>query len=114
MDISDSLVMDAGRIAQASNVIIELDEAALDTIASRLAIEVGVDAAHARQAMMFGGEDHALLVTFPETTQLPPGFDAIGIVRARGTGEHPHVNMGGAVIPENGWNPYSSWNGELS
>lgn len=114
MDVSDSLVMDASRIAHASNVVIELDEAALDGLASRLAIEVGVDAAHARQAMLFGGEDHALLVTFPSDQPLPPGFDALGVVRARVIGESPHVSMGGAAVAENGWNPYQNWNGELS
>lgn len=114
MDVSDSLVMDAGRIAHASNVVIELDEAVIDGLASRLAIEVGVDASHARQAMLFGGEDHALIVTFPAELPLPPGFDALGVVRACATGESPHVSMGGAAIAENGWNPFKGWNGELS
>lgn len=113
MDISDSLVMDAGRIAQASSVVIDLEEGALDDIASHLAIEVGVDAAHARQAMMFGGEDHALLMTFP-VGSVPPGFTVIGEVNALEPGHSPAVTMGGALVPENGWNPYADWNGELS
>lgn len=114
MDISDSLMMDAGRLAQASNVIIELDESSLDDIAAHIATEVGVDASHARQAILFGGEDHALLMTFPHAEKMPPGFRMIGQVKACGEDEKPHVNMGGSPVPENGWNPYTGWNGELS
>ena len=114
MDISDSLIMDAGRIAAASGVVIQLDESALDDLAAHLAIEVGVDASRARQAILFGGEDHALLMTFPHGKSLPPGFTALGHIRACETGEIPHVTMGEAALPENGWNPYTGWNGELS
>jgi len=114
MDISDSLMMDAGRIASASGVVIELDESALDDLAAHLAIEVGVDASRARQAILFGGEDHALLMTFPGDTPLPPGFTPLGRITACAEGEQPHVNMGEAAMPENGWNPYTGWNGELS
>jgi thiamine-monophosphate kinase len=114
MDISDSLIMDAGRIAQASGVVIELDENALDDLAAHIATEVGVDASHARQAILYGGEDHALLMTFPGDVTLPPGFVALGHVKVCGEDEKPHVNMGEGVLPENGWNPYTGWNGELS
>ncbi|MDF9809202.1 MAG: thiamine-phosphate kinase [Actinomycetota bacterium] len=114
MDISDSLIMDAGRIAGASGVVIVLDESALDDLAAHLAIECGVDASHARQAILYGGEDHALLMTFPADVALPPGFTALGHVVACAEDETPHVNMGEGVLPENGWNPYTSWNGEIS
>lgn len=114
MDISDSLMMDAGRIAHASNVIIELAEHVLDDLAAHLAIEIGVDASKARQAILYGGEDHALLMTFPADIPLPPGFTSLGTVKMVGPGEHPHVNMGEGAMPENGWNPYTDWNGEIS
>lgn len=114
MDISDSLVMDAGRIARASNVVMHLDENAVDDLAGHLAIEAGVDASRARQAILFAGEDHALLMTFPASATLPDGFLAIGTVEACDEGEKPHVNLGGASISENGWNPYTGWNGETS
>ena len=114
MDISDSLVMDAGRIARASNVIMHLDEHAIDDLAGHLAIEIGADAARARQAILFAGEDHALLMTFPESATLPDGFVVIGQVDACDEGEKPHVNLGGTSISENGWNPYTGWNGETS
>jgi thiamine-monophosphate kinase len=114
MDISDSLMMDAGRIAQASGVIIEFAEQALDDLAAHLAIEIGVDASKARQAILYGGEDHALLMTFPSDIALPPGFTSLGTVKAVGSDEHPHVNMGEGAMPENGWNPYTDWDGEIS
>lgn len=114
MDISDSLIMDAGRIAAASDVVIVLDESALDDLAAHLGIEAGVDAARARQAILYGGEDHALLMTFPADVALPPGFTPLGHVVACAEDEKPHVNMGEGALPENGWNPYTGWNGELS
>ena len=114
LDVSDSLVMDAGRIARESKVVMRLDEDALDSEAATLAIEVGIDASTARQAILFGGEDHALLMTFPSDANLPEGFRTIGRVHALEDGLGPHVNLGGAPVPENGWNPFSSWNGETS
>jgi thiamine-monophosphate kinase len=114
MDISDSLVMDAGRIARASNVVMHLDEHVIDELAGHLAVEIGADAARARQAILFAGEDHALLMTFPESATLPDGFVAIGTVGACGDGENPRVNLGNTAISENGWNPFTGWNGETS
>ena len=114
MDISDSLVMDAGRIARASNVVLNLDEHVIDDLSGQLAIELGIDAARARQAILFAGEDHALLMTFPASVTLPEGFLAIGLVDACEEGEGPHVALGGTSISENGWNPYTGWNGETS
>jgi len=114
MDISDSLVMDAGRIARASGVVMHLDEHVIDDLAAHLAIEIAADAARARQAILFAGEDHALLMTFPASVTLPDGFVVIGQVEACDDGEKPHVSLGGASISENGWNPYTGWNGETS
>jgi thiamine-monophosphate kinase len=114
LDVSDSLVMDAGRIARESKVVLRLDEDALDAEAATLAIEVGIDASTARQAILFGGEDHALLMTFPAGTVLPEGFRSIGRVDAVDDDLGPHVNLGGAPVPENGWNPFTGWNGVTS
>lgn len=114
LDLSDSLVMDAGRIARESTVVLRLDEEALDAEAAALAIEVGIDASTARQAILFGGEDHALLMTFPAGLELPEGFRNIGRVEAVGDGLGPHVNLGGAPVPENGWNPFTGWDGTTS
>ena len=114
MDVSDSLVMDAGRIARESKVVLRLDEDALDAEAAAIAVAMGIDASQARQAILFGGEDHALLMTFPAGADLPTEFRAIGTVEAIDDSMGPHVNLGGAPVPENGWNPFSSWDGQTT
>ena len=65
LDVSDGLVMDAGRIARASGVAIDLDLAATGDLDS-----------------LTGGEDHALLACFPIGVKIPKGFRAIGRVQS--------------------------------
>lgn len=90
MDVSDGLVLDAGRLASASGVTISLDSAAL-----------GDDPARA----LAGGEDHALLATFPVDV-LPAGFRVIGRVEPRA--EHG-VLCDGSPAQAAGWDPYRDW-----
>ena len=88
MDISDGLVLDATRMAEASKVTIDLDSTLRDD----------------EEALM-GGEDHGLLACFPGGRPLPVGFRAVGVVIAPGEllvtvgGEEPPVSRGG-------WDPY--------
>ncbi|MEV7972294.1 thiamine-phosphate kinase [Cellulomonas sp. NPDC089187] len=82
LDVSDGLLRDAGRIARASGVVLDLDrpEEALaeDLEAVRSAADsVGADPV---AWVLTGGEDHGLLATFPG--QVPAGFRVIGHVRA--------------------------------
>jgi thiamine-monophosphate kinase len=90
MDVSDGLVLDARRMAEASGVGIDLFSSALgDDVAAALA----------------GGEDHALLVTYPPGSSGPGA--RIGAVRERGAGVvtvdgHPYDGVGG-------WDPYRDW-----
>jgi len=88
MDVSDGLALDAGRMAEASRVTIALEQAALG--------------AHPRRALA-GGEDHALLATFPAGA-LPPGFRRIGSVVPAVDGA-PVLYDGEPVGPL-GWDPY--------
>lgn len=76
-DVSDGLLQDAGHLAAASGVGIELDPAALplDPPLARAAELLGVDPLH---WALGGGEDHALLACFPPTAALPPGWRRIG------------------------------------
>lgn len=84
LDVSDGLLRDAGRIARASNVTLDLraltdwaaaDLAALDAAADLLGIDP-------LTWVLTGGEDHGMLATFPSDATLPPGFQVIGSVQA--------------------------------
>lgn len=78
-DVSDGLVADVGHIAGASGVRIELHSAALP-ISSRL-VDVGsalnVDPLN---WVLTGGDDYALVATFPAGTDLPASWVEIGQV----------------------------------
>ncbi|OAH51434.1 thiamine-phosphate kinase [Microbacterium oleivorans] len=91
MDVSDGLVLDATRLADASEVTL-LIEADLDDDA------------------LSGGEDHALLACFPAGT-VPAGFTVIGRVAQRR--EAPVLIRGVAPGGRGGWDPYSDWDSAL-
>ncbi|MFD4991653.1 thiamine-phosphate kinase [Cellulosimicrobium cellulans] len=100
MDVSDGLLRDAGRMARASGVVVDLELAALGADRDRLrAASAALDGASGDGAgatdgdartdarertegwVLSGGEDHALLATFPADAGLPDAFRAIGTVR---------------------------------
>jgi thiamine-monophosphate kinase len=81
IDVSDGLVRDARRVAAASGVVLDLDPAALAPdrtllVTGRLLNE---DPA---SWVLTGGEDHALLATFPTARRPPDGFRIVGRVAA--------------------------------
>lgn len=90
MDISDGLVLDAGRMADASEVTI--------------AITAGLAADE-----LTGGEGHALLATFP-TADVPAGFRLIGHVASRG--DAPVTVAGRPFEGPGGWDPYHDWDAQ--
>lgn len=90
MDVSDGLLLDAARLAAASNVRLDLDEPA-------------------HPLALTGGEDHALLATFPPGSELPGDFVAIGRV-LDGAGV---TVEGRRPDGRGGWDPYEDWNGGL-
>ena len=81
IDVSDGLLADAGHIADASSVTLDLDSVALapDAIVAAASDILGVDP---MIAVLTGGEDHAILATFPGP--VPSPFRAIGRVVQRG------------------------------
>lgn len=94
LDVSDGLALDARRIAAASGVNVDLHRALL-----------GDDP----DAALRGGEDHALLATFPAERAMPSGFRVIGTVR-----EGAGVTLNGAPVDGVlGWDPYEGWNGRV-
>ncbi|RLK49371.1 thiamine-phosphate kinase [Microbacterium telephonicum] len=88
MDVSDGLLLDAGRLARASGVTVAL-------------------AGEWSDEALRGGEDHALLATFPPDAALPSGFRAVGRVEPRG--EDSVTVAGLADAGPGGWDPYRDW-----
>ncbi|AVT30832.1 MULTISPECIES: thiamine-phosphate kinase [unclassified Plantactinospora] len=79
IDVSDGLLADLGHVATASRVGIDLLGGAFEVP------EQMRDAAHALGVdplawVLGGGDDHALVATFPEDLPLPGGFRLIGHV----------------------------------
>lgn len=99
LDISDGLGRDAGRIARASDVMIELDDALLGGDVLQLATVL--DADDAWRCVIEGGEEHSLLACFPSGDALPEGWRRIGEVAA-GSG----VLLGGIPVVGGGWDHF--------
>lgn len=84
IDVSDGLVRDCGRIAEASGVHLELDPRALQELAEPLRPAAELLGADPLDWVLTGGEDHGLLASLPEDAQVPEGVRAIGSVRLPG------------------------------
>jgi thiamine-monophosphate kinase len=81
IDISDGLLADLGHVARASGVVVDVRSGALEVPARLIdvAAALGTDPRH---WLLTGGEDHALVATFPPDVPLPEGWIEIGAVRA--------------------------------
>ncbi len=80
-DVSDGLLADLAHIAEASRVHIDLRAASMP-IAAPVAAAARLLDADCLDWVLAGGEDHALVATFPPDASPPEGWNGIGIVRA--------------------------------
>ena len=100
VDLSDGLLRDAGRVARASRVGLDLAASALAPDVERLAPALGDGGA--RGCVLDGGEEHSLLATFPAGAPLPDGFRGLGRVVA-GAG----VTLDGIPQRARGWDHFA-------
>jgi thiamine-monophosphate kinase len=106
LDVSDSLSIDAARIAKASKVSIKLERSALEGYAAVL--ELAQQSLTARDGLLrsamdwvlHGGEDHSLLATFPADSNLPKGFKKIGLVTEQ---QESPVYLNDETLEAKGW-----------
>ncbi|MGO4958358.1 thiamine-phosphate kinase [Luteococcus sp. Sow4_B9] len=93
LDVSDGLLADLGHIADASDVVIDIDRARLDIPDPVMAVA----SATGKDPMVFvltGGEDHALAACFEPGT-VPDDWQVLGRVRGREADEAPRVLVDG-------------------
>ena len=83
IDVSDGLIADARHIAQASDVVLAIDSS-LISVPEELASAASAYNMDPREWMLTGGDDHALLATFPVQARIPSSFVVIGEVQAVG------------------------------
>jgi thiamine-monophosphate kinase len=84
IDVSDGLLADIGHIAEASEVAIDVSTGSLTVPESLQAVGAALGADPVR-FVLTGGDDHAIVATFPADVDLPDGWTVIGIV-AEGSG----------------------------
>ncbi|MDJ0356578.1 thiamine-phosphate kinase [Paenarthrobacter sp. PH39-S1] len=106
LDVSDGLTRDAGRLAGASGVSLDLDPSALQRLAAPLAGTAALLGADPLDWVLGGGEDHGLLCTFPAGVTLPDGFTAIGSVMP-GAVSTPPVTIAGSAADAVGWDHFA-------
>jgi thiamine-monophosphate kinase len=101
IDISDGLLADAGHVAADSGVAIDVHTAAFEIPEPLHAVGAALGA-DPMQFILGGGDDHALLATFPDVASVPAGWAVVGAV-AEGEG----VTVDGAAYDgPTGWTHY--------
>jgi thiamine-monophosphate kinase len=102
IDVSDGLLADLGHVADASGVAMDLHWEAfeVDEPLQAVAAATGTDPA---VLVLTGGDDHALVGTFPPAADLPAGWLVVGEV-TEAADDGPTVTVDGAPWDgERGW-----------
>jgi len=81
IDVSDGLIAEARHLAEASGVAIDVSTKAFEVPEPLQAVGAAVGA-DPMQFILGGGDDHALLATFPSAKKVPAGWTVIGTVSA--------------------------------
>lgn len=103
MDVSDGLSTDLLRLAKASSVDAHLDLSLLSRFVAPLEPAAALLDIDPLEACLNGGEDHALLATFPGETVLPEGFSPVGKIASLTSETSPQVTLQGRPVPPSGW-----------
>ncbi len=106
IDVSDGLLADVGHLAHESVVSIDLHRDAFELADPMHAVgsALGVDP---MQFVLGGGDDHAIVATFPAGTTLPEGFTVIGSVSGADSGNSAVVTVDGAAYDgPRGWSHF--------
>lgn len=107
LDVSDGLVRDGGRLARASGVVLDLDAGSLTRDAEALEPLAEPLGADPWAWVLHGGEEHAMLATFPSGT-VPDGFRRIGTVREAAGHKAPGlVLLDGAPVRGEGFDHFA-------
>ncbi|MFC2485074.1 MAG: thiamine-phosphate kinase [Rothia dentocariosa] len=118
LDLSDGLVKDARRIAEASGVDIVFNDSAITELARELVPVASLILEHqphndhgdsavslARECVLGGGEDHGLLACFPAGATIPEGFVALGSCSAQERSAS-RILCDGYELQNYGWEHY--------
>jgi thiamine-monophosphate kinase len=105
IDVSDGLVADLGHVAADSGVAIDLRAEAFE-VPEPLHAVAAATGADPMQFVLGGGDDHAIVATFPAGTDLPEGFVVIGSVVEPGEEGSVVTLDGSSYDGPGGWTHY--------
>lgn len=106
IDISDGLLSEAAHLASASGVSLDIETSSFEIPEPLIAVGAALGA-DPLQFILGGGDDHALLATFPAGVALPDGWTRIGSVSALPAGGQPTVTVDGASYDgPTGWSHF--------